>query len=67
MPARLEALGALAGMSQAAVARQTVSAIGLVLHLERRGGSRRIAQLGRFELDARGLLVTVPVAVPVVP
>ncbi|TFB85633.1 TadA family conjugal transfer-associated ATPase [Cryobacterium algoricola] len=65
VPARLEALGALAGMSQAAVARQAVSAIGLVLHLERRGGERRLAQLGRFELDARGLLVAVPGAVPV--
>jgi len=65
VPARIEALGALAGMSQAAVARQTVSAIGLVLHLERRGGERRLAQLGRFELDARGLLVAVPETVPV--
>lgn len=52
VPARLEALGALAGMSPAAVARQTVSAIGLVLHLERRGGTRRLAQVGRFVLDA---------------
>jgi len=65
VPARLEALGALAGMSPVAVARQAVSAIGLVLHLERRGSERRLAQLGRFELDARGLLVAVPVAVPV--
>jgi len=64
VPARLEALGALAGMSPVAVARQAVSAIGLVLHLERRGSERRLAQLGRFELDARGLLVAVPVAVP---
>ncbi|MDY7526523.1 TadA family conjugal transfer-associated ATPase [Cryobacterium sp. 10C2] len=60
VPARLEALGALAGMSQAAVARQAVSAIGLVLHLEHRGGERRLAQLGRFELDGCGLPVAVP-------
>ena len=59
VPARLEALGALAGMSPAAVARQTVSAIGLVLHLERRDGRRRLAQVGRFTLDAAERLATV--------
>ena len=56
VPARMEALGALAGMTQDAVARQTVSAIGLVLHLERSGGVRRLARLGRFDLDASGRL-----------
>lgn len=56
VPARIEALGALAGMTPDAVARQTVSAIGLVLHLERKEGVRRLAQLGRFELDAHGRL-----------
>jgi pilus assembly protein CpaF len=56
VPARLEALGALAGMSPDAIARQTVSAIGIVLHLERRDGVRMLAQTGRFELDARGRL-----------
>jgi pilus assembly protein CpaF len=60
VPARLEALGALAGMSPEAVARQTVSAIQLVLHLERRDGVRALAQIGRFELDARDRLVMVP-------
>lgn len=60
VPARLEALGALAGMSAAAVARQTVSAIGLVLHLERRGGIRRLAQVGTFALDPAERLTTVP-------
>ena len=60
VPSRLEALGALAGMSAAAVARQTVSAINLVLHLERRGGSRRLAQVGRFVLDPADRLGTVP-------
>lgn len=57
VPARLEALGSLAGMSAEAVARQTVSAIGLVLHLEQRGGVRRLAALGRFGLDDRGRLL----------
>jgi pilus assembly protein CpaF len=57
VPARLEALGALAGMSATAVARQAVSAIGAVLHLERTRGVRRLASIGRFALDARDRLV----------
>ncbi|MCU1545020.1 MAG: type II/type pathway secretion protein, partial [Homoserinimonas sp.] len=56
VPARLEALGALAGMSATAVARQTVSAIGTVLHLRHDGKERRLAQMGRFEVDRRGRL-----------
>lgn len=49
VPARLEALGALAGMDATALARQTVSAFTVVLHLARApGGARRIAQTGRF-------------------
>jgi pilus assembly protein CpaF len=60
VPARLEALGALAHMSPTAVARQTVSAIGTVLHLERNSGRRRIAQMGRFALDDTGRLRVVP-------
>lgn len=47
--ARLEALGALAGWDDHTVARQVVSAIDLVIHLERRSnGSRRIAAIGEF-------------------
>ncbi len=56
VPARIEALGALAGMSPTAIARQTVSAIGTVLHLQRDRGARRLAQIGRFELDRRDRL-----------
>jgi pilus assembly protein CpaF len=51
VPARIEALGALAGLGPTAIARQTVSAIGAVLHLERAAGIRRLVQLGRFVLD----------------
>ncbi|MBT2473929.1 TadA family conjugal transfer-associated ATPase [Microbacterium sp. ISL-103] len=52
VPARLEALGALAGMDATALARQVVSAFTVVLHLERAlGGRRRIAQAGRFTLE----------------
>ena len=49
VPARLEALGALAGLDDHAVARQVTSAIAWVLHLERDGtGARRLASVGRF-------------------
>ncbi|MDQ1136121.1 pilus assembly protein CpaF [Microbacterium sp. SORGH_AS 1204] len=45
--ARLEALGALAGMDAAATARQTASAIDAVIHVERVAGRRRMTGWGR--------------------
>ncbi len=56
VPARLEALGALAGLDGTAVARQAVSAFGAVLHLERVGGLRRLAGVATLALDATGRL-----------
>jgi pilus assembly protein CpaF len=56
VPARLEALGALTGLSPDALARQAVSAFEAVLHLERAASGRRLAALGRLELDRRGRL-----------
>lgn len=56
VPARLEALGAIAGLSDVAIARQAVSAIGVVLHLARVDGARTLAQAGRLALDERGRL-----------
>lgn len=51
VPARMEALGALAGMDATALARQTVSAFTIVLHLERTPtGTRRLSQAGVFTL-----------------
>jgi pilus assembly protein CpaF len=50
VPARLEALGATAGMTADAVARQAVSAFDLIVHLERHDGRRRVAQVGRLRL-----------------
>ncbi len=48
VPARLEALGALAGMDDHAVARQVASAIGAIVHVERgRDGVRRVAGIAR--------------------
>lgn len=57
VPARLEALGALAGLDDRALGRQVVSAIGLVLHVERGGdGVRRLTAAGRPVVDATGRL-----------
>ncbi len=48
VPARLEALGALAGLDDTALARQVVSAIGVVIHIARGGdGARRVAGMAR--------------------
>jgi pilus assembly protein CpaF len=48
VPARLEALGALAGLSVDALARQARSAIDLVVQLGRIDGVRRVVGVGRF-------------------
>lgn len=56
VPARLEALAALAGMSRDAVAAQASSAFDAVLHLRRagQGGSRYLAEIGAVRRDGRG-------------
>lgn len=57
VPARLEALGALAGLDDRALARQVASAIGCVLHVERTAdGTRRLAAMGRPVVGDRGRL-----------
>ncbi len=56
VPARLEALGALAGMSDRSIARQAGSSIGLVVHVERVAGVRRVSGFGRFGADDRSRL-----------
>ena len=61
VPARLEALGALAGLGDRAIARQATSAIHAVLHLENSNGIRRLAAIGRFREGRRGRLAVVPV------
>ncbi|MCT9820998.1 TadA family conjugal transfer-associated ATPase [Microbacterium sp. W1N] len=48
VPARLEALGALAGLDDRALARQVASAVGAVVHLARGAdGIRRVAAIAR--------------------
>jgi pilus assembly protein CpaF len=56
VPARIEALGALAGLDAFAVARQAASAIGLVVHLGRPAGRRRVEALGTLVVDPSGRL-----------
>jgi hypothetical protein len=46
-------------MSAVAVARQSVSAIGTVLHVTRGEPGRRLAQIGTFVLDSRDRLAIV--------
>lgn len=58
---RLEALGALAGLGDHALARQVTSAIDVVLHVERRDGARRLAGAGRPRLTPAGRLEIAPV------
>ena len=56
VPARLEALGALAGLSPEAVARQAVSALDAVVHLGRDRSGRRVEAIGRLVLGRDGRL-----------
>lgn len=57
---RLEALGAVAGLDERALARQVVSALEFVVHLERdKRGVRHVAAIGRFQISD-GCLTVVP-------
>ena len=74
LPARLEALGALAGMDRDAVAAQATSALHAAVHLRREGSRRWVAELGAVRrwpgggwgvdpvlaVDATGVLVRGP-------
>lgn len=57
VPARLEALGALAGMSSGALARQSVSAFDVVLHVTRQSDARRLTAVGTLRLDGEHLAI----------
>lgn len=60
VPARLEALGSLAGLDTRAVVAQAASALDAVIHLRRDGGHRFVAQVGAVRREA-GELAVVPV------
>jgi len=59
VPARLTALGALAGLEPAAVAAQGAAALDAVVHLRRTAGRRFVAEVGTVGL-ADGALVVSP-------
>ncbi len=58
VPARLAALGALAGMGPDAVRLQVASAIDAVVHVERTGTGRQVASIGILDAQEQGLVVT---------
>lgn len=60
VPARLEALAALAGLGRESVAAQASSALDAVLHLRRTGGRRRLAEVGVVLRREGGELAVVP-------
>lgn len=58
VPARLEALGALAGMTEHALARQVNSAIGFVLHVARGEAGHVLMGVGAMTIEAGQLVVS---------
>jgi pilus assembly protein CpaF len=62
VPARLEALAALAGMPRDAVAAQAAAALDVVLHLRRERGRRFLAEVGQVRRAPGGELEVVPAA-----
>lgn len=68
VPARLEALGALAGLSRAALTAQAASAVDAIVHLRRDHGVRRVAEVagvvrGAGAVEHAGLVVRTALAV----
>lgn len=59
VPARLEALGSLAGLTPSALGRQAVSALHAVVHVERGARGHRVAAIGALRLDTYGVLEVV--------
>lgn len=56
VPARLEALGALAGMTGAAVAAQSASAVDAIVHVRRDGALRGVAEIATMDRAVDGRL-----------
>ncbi|MEH0108552.1 TadA family conjugal transfer-associated ATPase [Tersicoccus sp. MR15.9] len=56
VPARLVALGALAGWSPETTALQCVSALDLVIHVTREAGGRAVTEIAALDLDTGGRL-----------
>jgi len=60
VPARLEALGALAGLSPSAVRAQAVAALDAIVHVERIGARRRVVEIAAVQRSSSGELVLQP-------
>jgi pilus assembly protein CpaF len=60
VPARLEALGALAGMSPAAVSAQAVAALDAVVHVQRSGSQRVVTEIASVRRSPAGGLELLP-------
>jgi len=54
LPARLEALGALGGLSSQATHAQAASALRVLVHVTRRGPMREVSQIGVVDRDPSG-------------
>ena len=67
VPARLAALGALAGMSSTAVTLQAASALDAVVHLAREAAGRRVVEIAVISASPDGRLVAVPALLPLFP
>lgn len=67
VPARLAALGALAGMSSTAVTLQAASALDVVVHLARGDSGRRVAEIAVITASPDGRLLAVPALRPLLP
>ena len=58
VPARLEALAALGGLSRDAASAQITAALHTVIHLERGSSGRRVAEIGVFtDVDGRAVVL----------
>jgi pilus assembly protein CpaF len=66
LPARLAALGALAGMNSTAVSLQAASALDVVVHLARGAAGRSVAEIAVLTVASDGRLLTVPALLPLV-
>jgi pilus assembly protein CpaF len=60
VPARLEALGALAGLSPSAVRSQAVAALDAIVHVERSGPRRRVVEIAAVQRSADDGLALLP-------
>jgi pilus assembly protein CpaF len=64
VPARLEALAAMAGADRLAVHSQVAAALDVVVHIARRARrSRQVVSVGVFQRDTSGLVSVVPAVV----